>query len=257
MVMNTIPLKEQKKQFESEVRCLFESPEIKAIEIEILNLYYQINNKWELRERNAFAIQRLLCLRKSFLDKKFAMNDYNKSLLTDFNMSMKEHLIIMRERSIEIYNKTKSSSYTDEIEVEGKCFLGYTYPRTHPVQTIRSKKMWQVLNGALDDFMSTYDSGVASSFHLCSRDRENSKDFANQLLYLGEEDNWNEGLDSSQTNDMHLIYAFHNLWSHLQFSIYDLLWVRDFNIEICSNTSYSTSVDEDDDLDWDKYDFTD
>ena len=42
----------------------------------------------------------------------------------------------------------------------------------------------------------------------------------NELLYLNEElDNWNEGLDSEMTKDMHLTYAFHNLFSHLIFLI--------------------------------------
>ena len=57
--------------FESKVSEIFESPEIKAIEIEILNLYYEINRRWEANERNKFAITRLLKIRKKLLDKAF------------------------------------------------------------------------------------------------------------------------------------------------------------------------------------------
>lgn len=54
-----------------------------------------------------------------------------------------------------------------------------------------------------------------------------------QVLYLDDNlDNWNEGLDRKLTEDMHLIFPFHNLYSHMEFSIFNLLWVRDFNIEV-------------------------
>jgi hypothetical protein len=31
---------------------------------------------------------------------------------------------------------------------------------------------------------------------------------------------------------MHLIYPFHNLYEHLGFSLYDLIYVDTFNIEV-------------------------
>ena len=45
-----------------------------------------------------------------------------------------------------------------------------------------------------------------------------------------ETENWNEGLDKEKTKDMKLCYAFHNINAHTAFSIFDLLWVRDFYI---------------------------
>ena len=52
-----------------------------------------------------------------------------------------------------------------------------------------------------------------------------------------------------------LIYAFHNLWDAMHFSIFDLLWVRDFNVELYVESNYATYSGEYDDLDWSKYDF--
>ena len=58
-------------------------------------------------------------------------------------------------------------------------------------------------------------------------------DSENRVLYLDESlDNWNEGLDRNMTDDMHLVYSFHNLFNHMAFSIFDLLWVRDFSIDL-------------------------
>ena len=79
------------------------------------------------------------------------------------------------------------------------------------------------------------------------------------LYYSEEEDNFNEGLDRMMTNDMHLIFPFHDLYDHMSFSIFDLLWVRDFNIEIKIEMDYHTYKADDycDDLDWNKCDFYD
>lgn len=61
------------------------------------------------------------------------------------------------------------------------------------------------------------------------------------MLYLSENtDNWNEGLDRKLTGDMHLIYPVHHLIDHTDFSIFDLLWVRDFNMEIIVESDYGT-----------------
>ena len=61
------------------------------------------------------------------------------------------------------------------------------------------------------------------------------------MLYLSEKtDNWNEGLNPELTSDMHLIYPFHNLYEHTCFSIFDLLWVRDFNVKISVEYDYAT-----------------
>ena len=82
----------------------------------------------------------------------------------------------------------------------------------------------------------------------------------NEMLYLDKKwDNWNEGLDSEMTKDMHLVYPFHNLFCHMNFSIFDLLWVRDFNLEICAEVDSNTYEDDDsgDDVDWDKCDYFD
>ena len=72
-----------------------------------------------------------------------------------------------------------------------------------------------------------------------------------------ETENWNEGLDKEKTKDMKLCYAFHNLYEHTTFSILDLLWIRDFCIEInAESTQYTGSTDWDD-IDWDTYDYND
>ena len=58
---------------------------------------------------------------------------------------------------------------------------------------------------------------------------------------------------------MHLIHPINQLLEVTCFSIFDLLWVRDFNIEITVETDYDTYKGDMqvDDLDWSKYDYSD
>lgn len=57
------------------------------------------------------------------------------------------------------------------------------------------------------------------------------------LLYLMTEDtdedspglqNWNEGLDRDLTMDMHLCYAFHNLYDHIYLTLQDIIRITKF-----------------------------
>ena len=103
------------------------------------------------------------------------------------------------------------------------------------------------MNGTWDDYILLYSDGVDGGFRLCS-DEEPPSEI--QFLYYEEDlDNWNEGLDREMTKDMHLTRVFHNVYEHMEFSIFDLLWVRDFNIEVSvevDSSSYPTGYEEED-----------
>ena len=117
----------------------------------------------------------------------------------------------------------------------------------------------EIQNSVIDDFMPLYDDG-ACSFEIETWGNPIHIQSENEMLYLQEEpDNWNEGLDRELTKDMHLIHAFHNLYEHMDFSIFDLPWVRDFNVELHAEIDYHTYKSDEygDDLDWSKCDYWD
>ena len=240
------------------VQEIFNSTPVQSIEEQILDLYHEIERHRSTYEENKKAIRSFLEVRKRILNSMFVLDEQNKQLLAEFNEAMKQQLIEMRKRAIDLYNSVYTSDMGGSIEVEGKCFMGYEYSKIHPVQSMRAKKMWAVLNGSLDDYIFLYCEDGVNSFYINNYDPKIESE--NELLYLNEElDNWNEGLDREMTKDMHLTYAFHNLFSHLDFSIYDLLWVRDFNIEIHVEYDYHTyeNAEYGDDLDWSKCDYYD
>ena len=212
------------------VQEIFNTKAVQEIETEILNLQYETEKRRLFRDSEGFAIKSLLGIRRNILHDYFVMDEKYKLLLSEFNEALKLQLIDMRNRTIKLYESLKGNDVKNDMVVRGKCFLGYEYSKIHPVQTVRAKKMWAMLNGTMDDFMPQE-----------------------------EPDNWNEGLDRELTKDMHLIHAFHNLYEHMDFSIFDLLWVRDFNVELHAEIDYHTYKSDEygDDLDWSKCDYWD
>ena len=244
----------------SKVQEIFNSTAIKDIENEILLMQHEVEKRHFEYEAGEEVIKCLLGTRKSLLNKMFVMDEESKNLLSDFNEALKAQMIEMRKRALSIYASNVNSGLLSSFTLKGRCFMGYEYSKIHPVQTMRAKKMWAVLNGSLDDYMPLYIDGV-DIFELdYSEGIEYVFPSEHQVLYLDEEiDNWNDELDQEMTKDMHLIHPFHNLYSHMDFSIFDLLWVRDFNIEISLESDYNTYPKDtkDDDLDWSNYDFYD
>ncbi len=244
----------------SKVQEIFNSTAIKDIEYEILLMQHEIEKRHFEYEAGEEIIKCLLGTRKHLLNKMFVMDEQSKQLLSDFNEALKAQMIEMRKRAIALYTSLVNSGLFPSFILNGKCFMGYNYSKIHPVQTMRAKKMWAVLNGSLTDYMPLYMDGVDNFELEYVAGRESYFPSENQLLYLDEKiDNWNDELDQEMTKDMHLIHPFHNLYSHMDFSIFDLLWVRDFNIELSLESDYSTYPKDtkDDDLDWSNYDFYD
>lgn len=225
------------------VQDIFDSPAIRTIERELSNLLWEYNKHCCLENGNGEkeAIRRLLDVRKQLLDKKFVMDAPYKLLLSDFNKALTEQLLKMRLAVITAYHAVRQAVPDHDIEAVGKCFLAYRYSPLHPNQSRLGKTIWEILGGTITDFVPLYEDGVISCGWRYSGGEPESE---NQMLYLSEQtDNWNEGLDRDMTADMHLIFPFHNLYEHTLFSIFDLLWVRDFNVEISVEYDYATYKD--------------
>lgn len=243
--------------FENEVRKIFELPRIKSVERKILDLYRECEFRRSSYETNAVAISRLIEVRKELLDELFVFNDQSMRLLVDFNNSLKSHLTEVWHRTNDLAKKVIDDTTPLGSEVIGKCFLGWNYPKTHPVQTTRAMKIWDMLNGSIASFEPLYDDGVTFPSTITLEGDGIQSQSLLHFLYLDDKvDNWNDELDKEATKDMDLVFAFYNLWSHMNFSFFDLLWVRDFEIELSVNIeSPNTAPDEYDDLDWSALDY--
>ena len=215
------------------IQEIYNSQPVRKVEYMILDCQRQSEKGMWGMETGRVAIQNLLGIRKTILNEMFVMDDNYLQLLSDFNEAMMQQMIEMRHRTIALYESVAKAGLPGTIEVEGRCFLGYDYPPLHPIQDNRAKRMWDILNGTIDDYVPLYSKGFGqfriNTFHSIIPEIESE----HKMLYLDDElDNWNEGLDRKMTKDLHLIYPFHDLFEHMEFSIFDLLWVRDFNIEL-------------------------
>lgn len=232
------------------VQEIFNTVEIKEVEREILNVMLD-EERMTKGCSGKVAVQHLLKVRKRILDGMFDLTGGYKQLLSEFNSALIKVQCDMRRRVLALVQCTHETEF-ENIEFTGKVFMSYKYSEIHPVQNMRARKIWGVLNGSYDTYLPLYEDGV-NKLHLSSGEKLPSE---NDMLYLSEDtDNWNEELDRGQTADMNLCYAFHNLYAHNDFSIFDLLWVRDFCIEVSSESTHCTGSTDWDDIDWKKYDY--
>ena len=121
------------------------------------------------------------------------------------------------------------SAFEPNIELTAECYLPQKYPSLHPYQEANRQELW----GALCDtgWNPLYYTGVTHSLEL---PRDLGVSFEAFIGMHIPPTNWNEGLDSELTKDLHLINAFHNLFDHTNFALTDFIFTRDFveNIHI-------------------------
>ena len=125
----------------------------------------------------------------------FEWTDEYYSLLSEFNNALVEAQCEMRERLFRLSESVKETGL-ENLEFQGKVFMNYKYSEIHPVQTIRARKMWNVLNGSYDEFIPLYKDGV-NSIYFTDPDTIPSEI---ETVYISKEtENWNEGLDREKT----------------------------------------------------------
>lgn len=206
----------------SYIRSVFENPQVVAIEKAIVKEYHRNLLPGE-------TLQQLLRERWLILRDFNRFDSETAKLLIGFNQALTRALTALHEKIITLYHEYLArDDYWGEFEITAKCKLGYQYPKGHPVQSERAETIWEILT---QGYVPLYDDG-------CSHPIRARKDLKpptlDELLYLSKElKNWNiESLDREWSQDMNLIHPFHYLYTHMPFSLFDLIYVRDFNLEI-------------------------
>ncbi len=129
-----------------------------------------------------------------------------------------------------LYFREVNLHTNEKVRVEARCYIKKDYPASHPIKTARAKFLWAILNGTYGCYDSKYEDGVMGFVYKFYNQKEVSE---NNLLFMNRKScNWNDGFDKDLTHDMHLTYGMYNLYYHCKFSIFVLLWIRDFNSEV-------------------------
>lgn len=229
---------------------IFMNPEIDCLEKKIVFLQMRIEMRYDNTNDNIALIKKTLSERKCLLDRNFKMDEGYKELLCEFNNSLGSHLIQMREELIKGYEAIRPYNINGEIEAIGKCFLDCPFP---------NNEQERLVTDALRHYNIHYESGVTGTLGWRYNPADKEKSSENYLLYLGDDrDNWNDWfVNKEMTKDMNIIHAVHHLLDHTYFSIFDLLQIREFNIDITVTSLNSTKDPGKKELDWTKRDYLD
>ena len=84
------------------VQEVIDSPAVKSIEIEILDVMSEDERFWK-NPQGKVAIQHLLSLRRNILAKMFVLTDEYKTLLEEFNEKLIEALSEMRWQTVNMH----------------------------------------------------------------------------------------------------------------------------------------------------------
>ncbi len=236
------------------IQEIYNSPLVKRVECIIIGTQRDMTHGYP-KHIGSVAIEKLLLMRKAILDNMFVLDNQSIKLLTEFNESLKVYVIEARKRCISLLNASLSNVPLD-YEIRCKILLSSIYPKEHPVQTNRAKKMWGILSGDVGRYMSIYyDDGFCD---ICF-DNSFTLD-ENELLYyesLDLPDSRLDEIDLKMKRYCKITEQFLKFSSHY-LSYFDLLWVRDFNIELRLDTKYHTCNKKNEfEYDWDKLDYFD
>ena len=144
------------------VKEIFDHPAVKAVEMEILDILRDEKRYREGKDAK-LAVQHLLRVRKRILNGMFEWRDEYFSLLSEFNNALVHAQCEMRERLSRL-SESVNETGLENLEFQGKVFMSYKYSEIHPVQSIRARNMWNVLNGSYDKFIPLYEDGVNSIY---------------------------------------------------------------------------------------------
>ena len=186
---------------------------LRMIEREIRHCYIRENYK---------QVECLLRVRKEMLNEQ-AMS-HQEELLPDiiaFNDALRDALKVMYDRAQSLYQRV--SAIQPNIQLEAKCFLDYSYPKTHPYQADCREDLWEALSNSGNRYYETH----GAAYLVFNKGNCESFDF-----FIGMVDgitNLNEHFDPLLTKDLHLIEPFHSLFEHMNFALTDFIFVREFN----------------------------
>lgn len=210
----------------------YDDPTLQYIEGEINYIYHKDVTGYPEREF-------LLDIRQRLLNDQALTHESQEELLPHiiaFNDALRDALKHMYDRAHELYRQM--SAIQPEVELTAICWLAYDYPSLHPYKGEDRQDLFDAICDS--GWNPMYESGVTIGPLRLPRDINDTFD-----TLIGMDcppPNWNEGLNSELTKDLHLTNAFHHLFCHTNFALTDFIYIRDFNIEY--NLSFKEAISD-------------
>ena len=230
----------------NEIQEIFNYPIVKRIEQIIIGARWYYSRVYGMKI-GCDAIRNLLNIRQCLLNSLFVLDEHNIELLNGFNESLKKQVVDARKQCMTMLDATESC-FVYDCDIKGDILISRNYPKDHPVQSNRAKKIWEIL---WENHCREHVSDIWFD-KICVLTE-------NQLLYC---DGWDLPEDRFDEIEIEIrkyiktTEQFHSCYH--DFSLFDLLWVRDFKIVINANTEYKTYEDDHSyTCDWEKRDYFD
>lgn len=223
---------------------IFNDPTIKLLEYKILHIE-TLDRRRKANGTNYPAkneiIKELLDVRKAILDKNFSSDGHNQKLIKEFNQT----LINLKQRiSNEVHKMLNASikvGSIGDLRVYSYSYFSHTYPKARPVQTVRAKKIWEILTGE-GGCNGNYIAGIDFYDDLIAF-YPSTEDFQGGTLTFHSVD------EHKEIAGVEVCREFYELYEDSSFSLYDLLWIRSFNVELYVDENYSNYKIDYDDID--------
>lgn len=167
------------------------------------------------------AVQRGLELRRKMLEESFEYTDENKELLRAFCLRLNDAVISLYRKAWPMYEHLTKAGMVKDITLVAK--LKMVYPESHPIQDSEEKEVWT----ALQEYR--YNPGFDDGFSLMCRQGHQEVYNEDAILQLHRKNEpWDEQLPEEWSCDLPLTMLFHHWHTHSFFSLYDLMYIRDF-----------------------------
>lgn len=211
--------------------------DVRELEKRMVEIYCEYDT-YRYEHHVVESIESLRFQRRQLMAKSFKWTDENVARLEAANEQMKEALLDMRRKTIEVYETLNHWRTPDKVlRVEGRLFVkdmvfeGWEDDE-YMQDTLSKVMLLQPYSGFYTNSVDSrgYSLEGIGGLATCTPDKYVTE---NKMLYLSESpDNWNELMNRKKTNHLHIIYAVYNLYERCLWSLQDLLGIRSYGIGI-------------------------
>jgi len=208
---------------------------IREIERRMVDIY-QTQSREDKVYKATQRIEELKQQRWSMIRDSFQWTDENISPLEQMNERLKEALLDMRRRTIEVYESLHSWCTPDkDLYVKGTLWVEEMSFDGWEQDEDMEANLYDIFTRA--PYCGFYINSVSMSYDLMhdagTTHCPENYDTENETLYLHDStDNWNELMNREKTAHLHLVYGVHNLYEHCNWTLQDLLGIRSYRTKI-------------------------
>lgn len=184
------------------------------------------------------SIQSLMMMRWNMMHHGIMWDDEFVAKLDAMNEQMKQALIAMRYKTLDVYEYLKLRCPEDmKLEVMGRLYVDDMDMEGWEYESDMWANLSEILQTPAMSRDSLYADGITYPLVFNSTDNNSchSCEECETMYMLYREkhyDNWNEHMDCNKTGHMHIIYGVHNMIDHCHWTLQDLINVKSYKTKI-------------------------